>query len=179
MNYFSYSVTVLDKIPQPGSRTTLPTRLTTLNILHCITITHSADTNTDCHTLSIEYFNFLGKTKNKIKWAKLQKMGKRDKKCLVSSPGMCDQLQLWSAQQLELAAGGGCWMKQYQHDVSVVESNESWIALDTSGCRGQCCIRTGPVPSYTDIPPAPDTTWHRQGSPGITQTTLQVMTTRH
>ena len=35
---------------QAGSRTTLPTRLTTLNILHCITIKHSADTNTDNHT---------------------------------------------------------------------------------------------------------------------------------
>ena len=35
---------------QAGSRTTLPTRLTTLNISHCITIKHSADTNTDNHT---------------------------------------------------------------------------------------------------------------------------------
>ena len=35
---------------QAGSRTTLPTRLTTLNISHCITITHTADTNTDNHT---------------------------------------------------------------------------------------------------------------------------------
>ena len=35
---------------QAGSRTTLPTRLTTLNILHCITIKHSADTNNNNHT---------------------------------------------------------------------------------------------------------------------------------
>ena len=43
---------------QAGSRTTLPTRLTTLNILHCITIKHSADTNTDNHTtLSVYVFS--------------------------------------------------------------------------------------------------------------------------
>ena len=70
-------------------------------------------------------FKFFGEPKTR------QKMGKRQKS-LVSSQALCDQLQLWSVRQLELAAGGGCWMKQYS--AWCICCRIKW-ELDTAWCR--------------------------------------------
>ena len=85
-------------------------------------------------------FKFFGEPKTR------QKMGKRDKKAL-SPHQLCVtscSCDLWGSWSWQLVVDAE-W-SSIQHDVSVVESNESWIPLDAAGCRGQCCIRTGPGP---------------------------------
>ena len=76
------------------------------------------------HLIHLIFKSFGKSLKPGRRWAKETKK--------VSSPALCDQLQLWSVRQLELAAGGGCWMKQYS--AWCICCRIKW-ELDTAWCR--------------------------------------------